>query len=173
MLEKYRPNLASLTEPEAAMLSAAVAREHPAAQVEQGGSMFAAFSHAGLDQADLVLALAPDPSPEAVVVLEKLVGRPIQRAAAAPAAGMRMRDTPLAPRSAAPRPRGAAVKRSDTRKIAWVSEKNPKKPGSAAHAKFALYRVGMTIDEFVSAGGTLADVKWDTERSFVKLEDAS
>jgi hypothetical protein len=176
MLEKYRTNIDSLTPAEASMLCAAVERTHPTAAVSPGGSMFAAFAHAGLTQADLVLAMAPDPSPEAVLVLEKLVGKPIDRGQLAASQHLRVRDTPIQPRSPDSREsgplRGNAVRRSDNRKISWVSEKNPKKPGSAAHAKFSLYRVGMSIDEFIAAGGTMADVKWDTERGFIRMEEA-
>lgn len=53
-------------------------------------------------------------------------------------------------------------------------DKNPKKPGSAAHAAFARYRDGMTVGEFTDLFPTrreaLSHLKWDSERGFVEFE---
>lgn len=53
--------------------------------------------------------------------------------------------------------------------ITVVAKENPKKQGSSSATRFALYRNGMTVAEFVTAGGTLGDVEWDTKRGFITL----
>lgn len=171
MLEKYRDNFAMLSAAETALVAGHVARRH-SVKIDigeeddaDGEALFDMMASMGIGQADIVLACAHDPSALAVMALEKIVGRPIVRAPAG-----RTTQTAPSPAPRASRPKGNAVRRSDPRKIVWVSETNPKKPGSSAHRKFSLYRVGMTVSEFIEAGGTTADVKWDTERGFVRLE---
>lgn len=163
MLSKYQPNFASLTQAEAALVAHHVARvtgEEFDSSID-GQSLFERLSAAKLTQAQVILAVAPDPSPEAVVALEKLVGKPI------------IREQPKHPNThpaPTPRPKGAAVAKNDPRVVVSVAP-NPKKVGSASHARYALYKVGMTVSQFVAAGGTTADVKWDTEKGFVVLGD--
>lgn len=168
MLEKYRLNFASLSADESALVAGHVARRHDIEIVEEvtGEGLFDMCMGHGLGQADVVLACAHDPSPEAVVALEKLVGRPIVRNIVGRPLGSK--NGVHTPRP--PRPKGNAVRRSDPRRIVYVAEANPKKPGTAAHQKFSLYRVGMTVSEFVAAGGTMGDVNWDVERGFIRLE---
>lgn len=163
MLRKYQVNFQSLTPAEAALVARHVTRV-TGKEYEQpidGPTLYERLSAANLSQAQVILAVAPDPSPEAVVALEKLVGRPIVREAPAPV-----------PAAASPRPKGAAVRGSDKRVITSVAP-NPKKAGSASHARYALYAVGMTVDQFVAAGGTTGDVKWDLQKGFITLGDAS
>jgi hypothetical protein len=51
---------------------------------------------------------------------------------------------------------------------------NPKKAGSAAAARFALYKDGMTVDDYVKAAGSrkqaLVDMAWDRKRGFIAFE---
>ena len=56
--------------------------------------------------------------------------------------------------------------------ITVVSEKNPKKAGTAAHALFAKYQSGMTVKEFLDAGGSSAALIWDSnpKRNFIKID---
>lgn len=171
MLEKYRPALASLTAEQLALVAQRVSRRHRIEiSAASGEELFDALHEAGVGQHDVVLAVAPADGPDAETILETIAGRPIQHVAPGMTAERlaRTESARVEPRVVA---KGAAVRRDDPRRIAYVAETNPKKPGSAAHAKFALYRVGMTVSEFIAAGGTTADVKWDTERGFVRLED--
>lgn len=54
---------------------------------------------------------------------------------------------------------------------------NPKKPGSKAHARFALYKADMTVGEYqvackaagFSVRNATADIAWDVKHGFVKL----
>ena len=57
----------------------------------------------------------------------------------------------------------------DGLRITAIVPVNPKKLGSGSFKKFALYKEGMTPDEFIAAGGTKADVKYDVEHGFIKL----
>lgn len=64
--------------------------------------------------------------------------------------------------------RGPAPEYADHLKITAVIA-NPKREGSAAHARFALYKEGMTVGEFLKAGGTRADLAWDSKREHIKI----
>lgn len=58
----------------------------------------------------------------------------------------------------------------DGKKVKLLVKENPKKAGSAGAARFALYQNGMTVPDFITAGGSLADVKWDVAHSYIALE---
>ena len=49
---------------------------------------------------------------------------------------------------------------------------NPKRAGSAAFDRFALYRTGMKVSTFLEKGGTRADLSWDTARGFISVAKA-
>ena len=65
----------------------------------------------------------------------------------------------------------------DDRKITVVAESNPKAKGSKSEARFALYRDGMTVGEYVLAVKALGrtrrvairDIMWDAEHDYIKL----
>jgi hypothetical protein len=50
---------------------------------------------------------------------------------------------------------------------------NPKREGSKAHARFALYRTGMTVAEYRAAVGDAtnarADLAWDQKHGFIRI----
>ena len=50
---------------------------------------------------------------------------------------------------------------------------NPKRPGSASFDRFALYKQGMTVDEYLKAGGQRSDLRWDSDRNFIKITDGA
>lgn len=52
-----------------------------------------------------------------------------------------------------------------------VSE-NPKRAGTAAFDRFALYRTGMKVATFFEKGGTRADLVWDTAHEFISVAKA-
>jgi hypothetical protein len=56
-------------------------------------------------------------------------------------------------------------------KIQVVVAKNPKREGSGGYKRFGLYKTGMTIREFLIAGGKTIDLDWDRERGFIATED--
>lgn len=55
---------------------------------------------------------------------------------------------------------GTKVKYSDSAVITVLIDKNPKR-GTAA-VRFNLYRTGMTVGEYILAGGLRTDVNWDS-----------
>lgn len=54
-------------------------------------------------------------------------------------------------------------------KIRLKTDGNPKREGTQAYQRFGLYQDGMTVKDFVDAGGTLVDVRWDLEHGFIEL----
>ncbi len=56
-------------------------------------------------------------------------------------------------------------------KITLLVKENPKRSGSNAHAVYALYRDGMTVSDFIAAGGSYSDLKWDMKHKSVKIEE--
>lgn len=53
-----------------------------------------------------------------------------------------------------------------------LADKNPKRPGTATFERFKLYRTGMTVGEFIKAGGLNVDLIWDAAegRKFIRIE---
>lgn len=56
-------------------------------------------------------------------------------------------------------------------KIQVVVAKNPKREGSGGYKRFGLYKTGMSIRDFLLAGGKTIDLDWDRERGFIATED--
>lgn len=54
--------------------------------------------------------------------------------------------------------------------ITVLAEKNPKRNGTLAFDRFALYQTGMTVGEYVTAGGRTGDVNYDEAQGFIVLE---
>jgi hypothetical protein len=117
--------------------------------------LLGAIETAGLCHAEVVISLARATGPVAESAIEKLVGRPLRRSAPAPLPAL-----------------GAASKQSarrDPRVISWVRPDNPKKVGTKAHRVFSLYQVGMTVSDFVRAGGTSSSVRYDLEHGNIRI----
>lgn len=54
--------------------------------------------------------------------------------------------------------------------IRLLVEDNPKRLGSAAYRRFSFYEDGMTVEQYLDRGGIHADLKWDEEHRYIKLE---
>lgn len=74
-----------------------------------------------------------------------------------------------APVARAAKPKGTPKFEMD-KVITLLTEVNPKRPGSASATRFAAYKTGLTVAQFVAAGGTVADVKWDTAHGFISIK---
>lgn len=103
---------------------------------------------------------APAPSPEAVAATSAAIEKIVAAANAAEKTGRR-----------GPKPTYA-----DDDVITIKSGKNPKRPGTAACARFALYIDGMTVTEYLAAcvalqggktGDYRSDLTWDDTRGFI------
>jgi hypothetical protein len=54
--------------------------------------------------------------------------------------------------------------------ITVLAEENPKNKGTLAFQRFALYQSGMTIAEYVAAGGRTGDIKNDVMSQYISVE---
>ncbi len=52
--------------------------------------------------------------------------------------------------------------------ISLLTKENPKRGASAV--RFAIYKNGMTVEAFLAAGGTRADLRWDTAHGFIAVK---
>ena len=57
---------------------------------------------------------------------------------------------------------------NDDMKIKVLAKENPKRAGAAA--RFALYKDGMSVGEYIKAGGLMADVRWDVKQGFISVK---
>lgn len=179
MLAKYQPNFAALSPEAEALVASALSRRHPNLPAYVPGSLFRLCQEAGLDQADVVCAVATESSPLAVQAMEVLAGIPVvvghpclSGPAPRPAPVATEEKVGEAPRVERVRePRAQRPSTTDPRVIVSVAP-NPKRPGSASHARYELYRVGMTVDEAIAAGVKREDIAWDSasSRKFISLE---
>ena len=55
--------------------------------------------------------------------------------------------------------------------ITRLAENNPKRPGSQAHRRFECYRTGMTVLDFLDAGGRVGDIYNDISRCYSAVSD--
>lgn len=117
---------------------------------------------------DLVCAVSASPHPAALHALEEVAGRPVTRCPPRTCALDWATGLPRSPAAVDQTPRRRRARRpvSDPRRIVSVAP-NPKKPGSACHARYALYEPGLTLDECVARGVTRPDIRWDTRQGFV------
>lgn len=51
-----------------------------------------------------------------------------------------------------------------------VVKENPKRKNSAAHDRFAKYMKAKTVGDYLKLGGTVADLRYDTQKEFVTLK---
>lgn len=56
--------------------------------------------------------------------------------------------------------------------IESMAAENPKKEGTKAHDRFSLYKKGMSVAEYITAGGNRADLSWDVEHKFITIRRA-
>ena len=72
-----------------------------------------------------------------------------------------------------------AEKQASTRKrfkktatIQLLVTGNPKREGSLAHKRFALYKDGMTIADYIAAGGRTGDINYDVANQLIEVIEA-
>jgi hypothetical protein len=53
--------------------------------------------------------------------------------------------------------------------ITLLVKENPKRKGSACYPRFDLYEDGMTVADYIAAGGRKADIKWDVDKKFIEV----
>ena len=57
-------------------------------------------------------------------------------------------------------------------KITVIAKSNPRRPGTKVHRRFAFYKTGMTVGEFLKKGGTMGSVRGDLRRGNIRIEGA-
>ena len=57
----------------------------------------------------------------------------------------------------------------DDHVITLLVTDNPRKPGTGAAIRFALYRTGMTVAEYVAAGGQRSNIATDVGRGSISV----
>lgn len=163
-MQKYQENFGKLSVKQAAIVSGALSRvedSYKAPKKITGLAVFAACRTAELDQATVVTALAGESSPDAIAAMETITGKKIKAAKPQKATDDGQPKTPKAVKA-------KAKNLSDPRIItAFIA--NPKRPGSAAHARYNLYVDGMSVDQAIAAGIKRADIAWDKARDFITL----
>lgn len=65
--------------------------------------------------------------------------------------------------------RGRPAREADLDVIELLAAENPKRAGTKTWHRFALYRTGMTVAEFLAAGGRRVDLSWDAQRQFIRI----
>jgi hypothetical protein len=55
--------------------------------------------------------------------------------------------------------------------IGILAKENPKREGTLAHERFALYEHGMTVAEYIAAGGRAGDIAYDVEAGYIELSE--
>lgn len=139
----------------------------------------------GLSHAQVVLAISYRSEPVFYEIAQVLLQRPIYMCARGETGipltdiegrplplpiGHRRGEPPAAPVTLkAARARMQYTHRPDPRVITCIVP-NPKKPGSKSHARFELYREGMTVSEFMAVGGTTADIKYDAGHGYIRVD---
>lgn len=88
----------------------------------------------------------------------------------------------------APKPKKKAAKKATTSgegkgkrkfsneatiKITTEDKANPRREGTWGHASFELIKDGMTINEFLDAGGRRKDLMWDVDHGHVEITEAA
>ncbi len=166
MLDRYRDRFVSLS-PEAVSLvwqkvtSRRGWQQPPLATATpaDGVSLHNILMLAGVCHAEVVMALARETGELAEVTIAALIGHPIVRRVP----GVEVIEVQQ------PRPQRNRTQRSDPRKIHLRVEGCPKKPGTAAWNLWHLYQEGMTVDEYMAAGGTRAAVRYDSDHGYIEL----
>ncbi len=69
------------------------------------------------------------------------------------------------PKAATP----AAPATGQSQPLTWLVATCPKRPGSQAHARASNYWGAATVADYHAAGGTKADLRWDTAHGFVQI----
>lgn len=57
--------------------------------------------------------------------------------------------------------------------ITMLATANPKRKNTLAHKRFELYKTGMTIKDYVAAGGRTGDIKYDVIAGFICISNPS
>jgi hypothetical protein len=175
ILPRYEEAFASLEAAEVHCLTEGLSRTRPEllelGDFEDGPTLMEWCRGAGVSQAEVIMSVCRDVRLPAISAVEKLCLKPIDRRSPREVELERHAVTVAARPTVAPVPsKTAAV---DSRVIRLLVDKNPKRPGTGGHDRFAKYVDGMTVARFLEVGGTRDDLAWDQKRAFIRLDERS
>jgi len=120
------------------------------------------------------LAAKSPAAPAPVVAPAKGAGKAPVKAKAGPSAAEKAPAAPKAAKPAGPAPHtkynGMSKVEKDALRIKLLVTTNPKKPGSATHDRFELYKNGVLVGELKAKGVTGEDLRWDIDHNFIALQ---
>ena len=170
ILTKYDEAFRALTPAELAIVLEDMAPVRPElyelGDFESGQELLDYCRQTNISQAEVIMCMARDTRLPAISAIERLCMCPMDRRS--PTQVERERHVASPP----PRivPISAKTEDADTHVIRLLTTHNPKRAGTEGHVRFALYRDGMSVAQFLAAGGRRADVRWDQERNFIRLD---
>lgn len=68
-------------------------------------------------------------------------------------------------------PKTGRTRKNADAKITLLVKENPKRKGTAAHARYAKYETGMTVGEALKKGITSADLVYDAKHNYIRIAD--
>lgn len=139
----------------------------------------------GLSHAQVVLAISARREQIFYDIAEVLVRRPIYMCARGETGipitdvegrplptpiGHRRGEPPAAPVTLVPARRRMQYAQKIDPRIITVVVPNPKKPGTKAHHRYSLYQTGMTVQQYLAAGGESSDIRYDVNHGFITVD---
>ena len=143
-----------------------------------------------LSHAEVVLSIADRPEPFWCGVLDALLTKPVYLCArgetSVPVTDIEGNPLPMPIGHRRGEPAGTGdlpvrvcrrlgksvqyTRRIDHRVIKTIIDYNPKSPNTKSFDRFALYRVGMTVSEYISIGGRMGDIRNDVDRGYIVVD---
>lgn len=133
-----------------------MAKEEKAAKFAKKGSLVV-----DTDTAKLSVVGQDESRASAKKASEKVAGKAVKATKTKPEA--------KAAKKVAKAEKTESTKEKDTRKITLLTKENPKREGSASYERFELYRKAKTVADFLEAGGTTADIRYDEAAGHIKV----
>lgn len=131
----------------------------PRRRGESGWLPSVSLAELGVGQVDVVLALMRAESRPHLECAEWLIGHRIIRC-------------PPCLRPSAPLEIGDVTRIGDMRRVISVTP-NPRHPATGAHYRFAIFRPGMSVEQFIVRGGTRRDVRSAVANGWIQLEGSA
>ena len=129
--------------------------------VDNVRGLFTALEKHGKNPAELF--------PEVAAHLDALAGVKSKKAAPAPAAKKADKAAPAPKATPAPAKAGKTAPDASG-KLVLLVKANPKREGSAAHARFQAYFGAKTVEAAIAAGATRKDIAWDVKHGFIEIK---
>ena len=171
--QKYEPAFAALSPEQIDCVIRGLSRTRPELlelnDFDSGADIVSFCRQTHVSHAEVVMSMRHDPSPLAVSTVEALIMKSIDRRT--PSQVEREREAALPPRPVVATVR-SSERTTDQRIIRVLAATNPKRAGTASYDRFQWYVDGMTVAAYMAKGGGTADIKWDTEKGFIRIDPA-